>query len=1147
MRQISPVLMNSPFKNHLLNALRSDADWAKLRVAHHLQPGVVTYDNEDGSKTTYLLPLEAIAKMRKTAEGRPIVGSSGGFDHRDVKPEEFKTGDADGVVVESFANPEKGWEDIRFMVWDPETKSKCDEGYEFSCAYVPTEVDETPGLWHNVPYDAIILDGTYTHFALVPNPRYVGAEVYNSTRGGLMNKFLKVILSSVPLSKLKEVVNSLAEDDVKKRAAVSPEKGNADTPVEADEEARQKKIAEEKERTEAGDNPRKSEGASKLPLGGGDVLPDPALVAAGVDVSGANKTKETPPVETPAAEPEKPKEVVAAAEPEPVKPLEEKPEETPAEVVASAATPEAPKPPEPEVPQPNTTEVPEPPKPEVPNSSDGKCPVCNETAPSTPVDGKPGMVSCSKCTGVYQVPNSNSTPKFKVGDSVTTPESCSIPSSDGEVAEVRGENVLIEFSSGERVLCKASECTGENENSAPDPEKEKENADAIDSWQKHLDSCDTCQNKYVRNKGKFCDAGEKLFQEKLVQEDQLKNTSLDSGALREHIAKNYKKELLSGTYSPELQALLEKGAKQLGCDVARYARQARGDARTPEVPEPAPEKPAPKPVSNTHVVFVNSVGGQHEIMVRRGSEESGTGLKYPTLSEAVGRGKVVAQEAGVTFEEKKNDDGINLKVNPDRLCECGEKKSEHDPSTMLCLAQDCECEGFQKGATRTDASVARRAQAGNSLEAVCPSCTGTMQPDADSPTPKVRCTDCSKVVEGLEAIAKLTRAENSVKNSKAPADHPEYQEYFTYLDKLRTAKNGPNMFGAGSYLQSKFGLDKIKAREVLQSWMDNFSQENSLGEPHARPLDNAADRCDLCKHPELSHWDEGKLTYCCETPKKGEKKMGSKGGSGTCGCEGDPGMRTDAGKGVDVGHYNSGDKFSIPTGNSQLIFGIEGKAGEEFEADGKTLRLPKGRYRVVAKVDDEAHSGPWGSFSDLTVEKINASPSPEPPSEEAMETPEEEALEQLAISLCPECGSEGKQVGELGGSLYMKCSSGHSYGADEPEKKDGALEEKVNALNSCPACYHGIVGHGKFGCDLKNCACSQTGVELKNMRAKGLIPADDLGRRLWHDTPRSRRKELLNSRVKLGPGKMFPGFWANKSWDELPAEVRRDLVKGGRK
>lgn len=186
----------------------------KKGIARHLQPGVVTYDNEDGTTTTYLLELEGIEAMRPSAAGIPVVGKSGGFDHVKVEPGK----EYDGLVTDSFWDGESGWETFKFDKMNADTAKACEKGFQSSCAYVPTETDGKPGLWHNVPYDEKILNGRYTHVAVVPNPRYNGAtiELFNSKGGGLVNKTLKAILAALmPVKALKELVNSIEEDEQK--------------------------------------------------------------------------------------------------------------------------------------------------------------------------------------------------------------------------------------------------------------------------------------------------------------------------------------------------------------------------------------------------------------------------------------------------------------------------------------------------------------------------------------------------------------------------------------------------------------------------------------------------------------------------------------------------------------------------------------------------------------------------------------------------------------------------------------------------------------------------------------------------------------------------------------------------------------------
>jgi hypothetical protein len=50
-------------------------------------------------------------------------------------------------------------------------------------------------------------------------------------------------------------------------------------------------------------------------------------------------------------------------------------------------------------------------------------------------------------------------------------------------------------------------------------------------------------------------------------------------------------------------------------------------------------------------------------------------------------------------------------------------------------------------------------------------------------------------------------------------------EHLEYLDVLRES-GATNMFGAGTWLESEFGLTKAVAREILFYWMDTFGKED---------------------------------------------------------------------------------------------------------------------------------------------------------------------------------------------------------------------------------------------------------------------------------------------------------------------------------
>ena len=56
---------------------------------------------------------------------------------------------------------------------------------------------------------------------------------------------------------------------------------------------------------------------------------------------------------------------------------------------------------------------------------------------------------------------------------------------------------------------------------------------------------------------------------------------------------------------------------------------------------------------------------------------------------------------------------------------------------------------------------------------------------------------------------------------------PTEQEVFEYLDDLRESGT-TNMYGAGPYLQQKFGLDKYLAKDCVLTWMKTFSKRHPL-------------------------------------------------------------------------------------------------------------------------------------------------------------------------------------------------------------------------------------------------------------------------------------------------------------------------------
>lgn len=196
---------------------------AKKYRTRFIEPGLMNYGDLDVG--VVLVQKSALDKMAPTFEGKPIV-----LDHIDPDTgKEFEAG-----VVSAAPFWEDGWQWVDMLIWDEDTKRRLDnEGYNVSCAYVPTSAGAA-GIYHGLPYDSEILDGVYTHMAIVDNPRYEGALVFTNSKGKEKRMRLFRVAKDVPEAKVeKELKNAQAEivnegdgdEDVLENACVEMENG----------------------------------------------------------------------------------------------------------------------------------------------------------------------------------------------------------------------------------------------------------------------------------------------------------------------------------------------------------------------------------------------------------------------------------------------------------------------------------------------------------------------------------------------------------------------------------------------------------------------------------------------------------------------------------------------------------------------------------------------------------------------------------------------------------------------------------------------------------------------------------------------------------------------------------------------------------
>jgi hypothetical protein len=167
-------------------------EYATRYRAEFIEPGFVYYDDVG----TVLVSQEALDKMMSSFIGKPVVN----YEHRDLSPEEaFKLDEnqvsaiADGVVTDC-GRLDNGWYYADMIIWNKQTIDNIDnKGYSVSCAYIPAKT-KTGGKHNNVEYVEEVTNGTYTHMAIVNNPRYEKAKIYyNSMEDKMANKIFRFL------------------------------------------------------------------------------------------------------------------------------------------------------------------------------------------------------------------------------------------------------------------------------------------------------------------------------------------------------------------------------------------------------------------------------------------------------------------------------------------------------------------------------------------------------------------------------------------------------------------------------------------------------------------------------------------------------------------------------------------------------------------------------------------------------------------------------------------------------------------------------------------------------------------------------------------------------------------------------------------
>lgn len=155
---------------------QNSKDWAKTyKASNFIEKGVCTYNDE-----TIYLSQEALNKAIASIKGRPVV-----IKHQKVTPQNMEDHAVGYVSDCGFCEQEASFY-CNFLVFDDEGKEVIAKDYSVSCAYIPKAFGNG-GTWHNTPYDREVTELEFTHLALVPDPRYEDAKIYENSKDEIHN------------------------------------------------------------------------------------------------------------------------------------------------------------------------------------------------------------------------------------------------------------------------------------------------------------------------------------------------------------------------------------------------------------------------------------------------------------------------------------------------------------------------------------------------------------------------------------------------------------------------------------------------------------------------------------------------------------------------------------------------------------------------------------------------------------------------------------------------------------------------------------------------------------------------------------------------------------------------------------------------
>lgn len=143
----------------------------------YIYPGLVQYESEG----IVLVRQEVLDRMAPSIVGVPFL-----LDHEDFDISEFLKKSV-GDVIEQWKDASGYF--CRYQVWNDVAIRKIKSGqHSLSCAFKAKQFGPG-GVYNDIRYQKELLDGEYTHLALVDEPRFTDAKIMLNKTGGVKPMF----------------------------------------------------------------------------------------------------------------------------------------------------------------------------------------------------------------------------------------------------------------------------------------------------------------------------------------------------------------------------------------------------------------------------------------------------------------------------------------------------------------------------------------------------------------------------------------------------------------------------------------------------------------------------------------------------------------------------------------------------------------------------------------------------------------------------------------------------------------------------------------------------------------------------------------------------------------------------------------------